>query len=160
MVLALIKKPFVWVWALITAPLRWLRGGRRRHRRGLFSKVGDLMPTFSFMSFVRGGQDESIPMQCERDQHQAGAARAAWKRRPPPPKKRATFFGKKASKSKQGGQDHQAASAVARQEGRRLEGRRRPTAQSFSEVPLASIATCTPLPGRHLGSTSHRALST
>ena len=35
MVLALIKKPFVWVWALITAPLRWLRGGHRRHRRGL-----------------------------------------------------------------------------------------------------------------------------
>ena len=69
MVLALIKKPFVWVWALLTAPIRWLRGGRRRHRRGLFSKVGDLMPTLSFMSFMRGGGGEAeLPLQCERDQ--------------------------------------------------------------------------------------------
>ena len=34
MVLALIKKPFVWVWAVITAPLRWQRGGRRRQGSG------------------------------------------------------------------------------------------------------------------------------
>ena len=91
MVLALIKKPFVWVWALLTAPIRWLRGGRRRHRRGLFSKVGDLMPTFSFMSFARGGQDEALPMQCERDQQpseEAPPARVVEEEAPPPPKKK------------------------------------------------------------------------
>ena len=103
MVLALIKKPFVWVWALITAPLRWLRGGRRRHRRGLFSKVGDLMPTLSFMSFMGGGGGEAeLPMQCERDQQpseEAPPARVVEEDAPPPKKKRAAFFGKKSSKA-------------------------------------------------------------
>ena len=104
MVLALIKKPFVWVWALITAPLRWLRGGHRRHRRGLFSKVGDLMPTFSFMSFVRGGTtDEALPMQCERDQQpseEAPPARVVEEEAPPPPKKKRVVWSKKAATTK------------------------------------------------------------
>ena len=105
MVLALIKKPFVWVWALLTAPIRWLRGGRRRHRRGLFSKVGDLMPTFSFMSFVRGGGDseEALPMQCERDQQpseEAPPARVVEEEAPPPPKKKRVAWSKKAATTK------------------------------------------------------------
>ena len=119
MVLALIKKPFVGLWALLTAPLRWLRGGRRRHRRGLFSKVGDLMPTFSFMSFVRGGQDEALPLQCERDQQpseEAPPARVVAEEAPPPKKKSRDLL---RQEIKQGGQDHEAASAVARQEGPR-----------------------------------------
>ena len=102
MVLALIKKPFVGLWALLTAPLRWLRGGRRRHRRGLFSKMGDLMPTLSFLSFVRGGQDEALPLQCERDQQpseEAPPARVVEEDAPPPKQKRAAFFGKKSSKA-------------------------------------------------------------
>ena len=130
MVLALIKKPFVWVWALITAPLRWLRGGHRRHRRGLFSKVGDLMPTFSFMSFARGGQDEALPMQCERDQQpseEAPRARVV-EEEAPPPKKRATFFGKKSSKksSKAAKITKLQARWRGKKARRSLEGRRRP----------------------------------
>ena len=63
--------------------------------------MGDLMPTFSFMSFARGGRDEALPMQCERDQQpseEAPPARVVEEEAPPPPKKRATFFSKKASK--------------------------------------------------------------
>jgi hypothetical protein len=104
MVLALIKKPFVWVWALLTAPLRWLRGGRRRHRRGLFSKVGDLMPTLSFMSFMGGGGGEAeLPMQCERDQQpseEAPPARVVEEEAPPPPKKKRVAWSKKAATTK------------------------------------------------------------
>jgi hypothetical protein len=104
MVLALIKKPFVWVWALLTAPIRWLRGGRRRHRRGLFSKVGDLMPTLSFMSFMRGGGEEAeLPLQCERDQQpseDAPPARVVEEEAPPPPKKKRVAWSKKAATTK------------------------------------------------------------
>ena len=138
---------------MITAPLRWLRGGHRRHRRGLFSKMGDLMPTFSFMSFARGGQDEALPMQCERDQQpseEAPPARVVEEEAPPPPKKRATFFGKKSSKKSSKAAKMPSCGAVARQEAREKSRRRPPPrgCSPFPRVPLLYIAT-TPLPGKH-----------
>ena len=153
MVLALIKKPFVWVWTLITAPLRWLRGGHRRHRRGLFSKVGDLMPTFSFMSFARGGQDEALPMQCERDQQpseEAPPARVV-EEEAPPPKKRATFFGKKSSKKSS--KAAKITKLQARWRGKKArenldEGRRRGDCSPSRGYPWYSPRTSTPLPGK------------
>merc|ERR1719420_777877 len=54
------------------------------------------------MSFVRGGQDEALPLQCERDQQpseEAPPARVVAEDAPPPKTKRATFFGKKSSKA-------------------------------------------------------------
>ena len=165
MVLALIKKPFVWVWALITAPLRWLRGGHRRHRRGLFSKMGDLMPTFSFMSFARGGQDEALPMQCERDQQpseEAPPARVVEEEAPPPPKKkRATFFGKKCKKSSKAAKITKLqARWRGKKEARNPERAPPRRLQSFPRVPLVFIGTFIPLPGKTSWLESDRALST
>jgi len=75
MVLALLKRPFVWLWALVTAPFRWVFG-KRRQRRGLFGKIADFAQAQSprhIIKFERPGS--TAPVECLEDE-------------PPPPKKR------------------------------------------------------------------------
>ena len=80
MVLALLKRPFVWLWALVTAPFRWVFG-KRRQRRGLFGKIADFARAQSprrLVAFARPGSTPShaaAPVECIEEE-------------PPPHKKR------------------------------------------------------------------------